>query len=46
MSGSVVAKQLMGAWWYVGTRVNGAKWHRGPNPKGMIYYGPHGEMAV
>ena len=21
-------------------------WDRGQNPKGMIYYGPHGEMAV
>ena len=41
-----VAKKLMGAWRYVGTRINGSNWDRGANPKGMIYYGPHGEMAV
>jgi hypothetical protein len=41
------AKQrLLGAWRYVGTRIDGANWDRGKNPKGMIYYGPHGEMAV
>jgi len=41
------AKQrLLGAWRYVGTRINGANWDRGKNPKGMIYYGPHGEMSV
>jgi hypothetical protein len=38
--------RLIGAWRYVGTRINGANWDRGKNPKGMIYYGPHGEMAV
>ena len=36
--------RLIGAWRYVGTRINGANWDRGANPKGMIYYGPHGEM--
>ena len=41
-----IAKRLMGAWRYLGTRLNGANWDRGANPKGMIYYGPHGEMAV
>jgi hypothetical protein len=41
-----VAKRLMGAWRYVGTRIHGHNWDRGANPKGMIYYGPHGEMAV
>ena len=41
-----VAKKLIGAWRYVGTRINGGNWDRGANPKGMIYYGPHGEMAV
>jgi hypothetical protein len=46
MSGGGIAKELIGAWRYVGTRVNGTKWDRGPDPKGMIYYGPHGEMAV
>jgi hypothetical protein len=46
MSGNAVTKRLIGAWRYVGTRLDGAKWDRGPNPKGMIYYGPHGEMAV
>jgi hypothetical protein len=40
------AKRLLGAWRYVGTRVNGEKFDRGPNPKGMIYYGPRGEMSV
>ena len=38
--------RLIGAWRYVGTRFNGGNWDRGANPKGMIYYGPHGEMAV
>jgi hypothetical protein len=38
--------RLIGAWRYVGTRINGGNWDRGANPKGMIYYGPHGEMAV
>jgi Lipocalin-like domain len=40
------AKMLIGAWRYIGTRINGGNWDRGANPKGMIYYGPHGEMAV
>src|ERR1700747_2826510 len=40
------AKKLMGAWRYVSTRINGGPWDRGADPKGMIYYGPHGEMAV
>ena len=39
-------ERLIGAWRYVGTRINGGNWDRGANPKGMIYYGPHGEMAV
>jgi hypothetical protein len=46
MTESEVAKKLMGAWRYVGTRIDGRSWDRGPNPKGMIYYGPHGEMSV
>jgi hypothetical protein len=41
-----VKARLLGAWRYVGTRINGGNWDRGANPKGMIYYGPHGEMAV
>ena len=41
-----IGKKLPGAWRYVGTRLNGQNWDRGANPKGMIYYGPHGEMAV
>ncbi len=41
-----VAKKLIGAWRYIGTQINGGKWDRGPNPKGMIYYGPRGEIAV
>lgn len=46
MTGGEVATKLLGAWRYVGTRINGGDWDRGANPKGMIYYGPHGEMAV
>ncbi len=46
MSEGEIAKKLIGAWRYVGTRINGGNWDRGANPKGMIYYGPHGEMAV
>jgi Lipocalin-like domain len=46
MTETDVAQKLLGAWRYVGTRINGGKWNRGANPKGMIYYGPHGEMAV
>ena len=41
-----IARKLMGAWRYVGTRIHGRNWDRGANPKGMIYYGPQGEMAV
>ena len=43
---SEVANKLFGAWRYVGTRINGDDWDRGANPKGMIYYGAHGDMAV
>ena len=46
MTESDVAQKLLGAWRYVGTQINGGNWDRGANPKGMIYYGPHGEMAV
>jgi hypothetical protein len=46
MAGGEIARRLVGAWRYVGTRLNGEKFDRGPNPKGMIYYGPHGEMSV
>ncbi len=46
MAGGEVGKWLIGAWRYAGTRVNGEKFDRGPKPKGMIYYGPHGEMSV
>ena len=46
MTQSEVAKMLIGAWRYVGTRINGADWNRGANPKGIIYYGAHGEMSV
>jgi hypothetical protein len=41
-----VRERLIGAWRYVGTRINGGNWDRGANPKGIIYYGAHGEMAV
>jgi hypothetical protein len=46
MADGDVAKRLVGAWRYVGTRLDGKTFDRGPNPKGMIYYGPHGEMSV
>jgi hypothetical protein len=46
MTESDVAQKLLGAWRYVGTRIDRGNWDRGANPKGMIYYGPHGEMAV
>ena len=46
MTEAKAANKLLGAWRYIGTRVNGSSWDRGANPKGMIYYGPHGEMAV
>lgn len=38
--------RLMGAWRYVGANVKGQPRDLGPDPKGMIYYGPHGEMMV
>ena len=46
MTDGEVANKLLGAWRYVGTRINGGNWDRGADPKGMIYYGRHGEMAV
>ena len=46
MSESEVTKRLVGAWRYVGSRLDGKAWTRGPSPKGIIYYGPHGEMSV
>src|ERR1041385_4313155 len=45
-SKSEVAKKIVGAWRYVGTTIDGKPKPRGDNPKGMIYYGPHGEMSV
>ena len=40
------ARRLIGAWRYIGTTVDGQNKPRGRNPKGMIYYGPYGEMSV
>jgi hypothetical protein len=41
------AKKIVGAWRYVGTTIDGKpRAGRGANPKGMIYYGSHGEMSV
>ena len=45
-AGGRAAKKLVGAWRYVGTTVDGKPKPRGDNPKGLIYYGPHGEMSV
>jgi hypothetical protein len=41
-----VAKKLVGAWRYVATTIDGVNKPRGNNPKGIIYYGPYGEMSV
>ena len=41
------AKRLFGAWRYVGATIDGKpRPGRGANPKGIIYYGPSGEMIV
>jgi hypothetical protein len=40
------ARQILGAWRYVGATLDGQpRPGRGSHAKGMIYYGPHGEMA-
>ncbi len=36
----------LGSWRYLGTRIDGRNWDRGASPKGMLYYGPYGEMSV
>ena len=41
-----LAAKLIGAWRYIGANVKGQRRDLGPNPKGMIYYGLHGEMMV
>jgi hypothetical protein len=41
-----VVNKLLGAWRYLGANVNGQRRNLGPDPKGMIYYGPRGEMMV
>jgi hypothetical protein len=46
MTRDEVTRKLVGAWRYVGTTIDGVNKPRGKNPKGMIYYGPHGEMSV
>jgi Lipocalin-like domain len=46
MSHGKVGEKLIGAWRYVGTRREGKEYNRGANPKGILYYGPRGEMAV
>ena len=46
MTKEEVAKKLVGAWRYIGTTIDGQNKPRGANPKGMIYYGPYGEMSV
>ena len=45
MSGEIAGK-LIGAWRYLGTRLDGKNFDRGANPKGLLYYGSHGEMSV
>ena len=40
------ARQIAGAWRYVGAMLDGKpRPGRGASAKGMIYYGPHGEMS-
>jgi hypothetical protein len=39
-------KMIVGAWRYIGTTIDGKPKARGANPKGLIYYGPYGEMSV
>ena len=39
-------KELVGAWRYVATTIDGVNKPRGNNPKGIIYDGPYGEMSV
>ena len=41
-----LAARLPSAWRYIGANVKGQPRDLGPDPKGMIYYGPHGEMMV
>lgn len=41
-----IANKLLGSWRYLGTRIDGRSWDRGASPKGMLYYGSHGEMSV
>src|SRR5262245_14075183 len=41
-----VSKKLVGVWRYIGTTIDGQSKPRDANPKGMIYYGPYGEMSV
>ena len=41
-----IVEKLTGTWRYVGASVNGQRRNLGADPKGMIYYGPHGEMMV
>jgi hypothetical protein len=46
MTTGEVAKKLVGTWRYVATTIDGVNKPRGNNPKGIIYYGPYGEMSV
>lgn len=46
MTEEEVVDKLRGTWRYIGANVNGQRRNLGADPKGMIYYGPHGEMMV
>ncbi len=46
MTKDEIAKNLVGAWRYVGTWVDGVPRNRGPNPTGMIVYTASGHMSV
>ena len=46
MSKDEVAKQIVGAWRYIGTWVDGVPRNRGANPTGMIVYTAAGHMSV
>ena len=39
------AQRLIGSWRYVGSTLDGKRFDRGANPKGIIIYDSHGHMA-
>jgi hypothetical protein len=41
----VARQRLVGSWRYVGSTLDGKRFDRGANPKGIIIYDAHGHMA-